>query len=575
MADHADKREETVAERGFEPPLRMLGKALDAARIYGPMHRTTQQAVAGAFRELESFFRGSERLELALGEQGLLVNGAPTPDHNPFFQGLERKLSAMAIPGFTLQRGLPREEFARFMQVLTTETGVGFAEALKGAGLRYASSDAFRYRRVKNGDGAEGAEGASPQGGGQPAGAGGLVDLDAAGAAGPDAEVAPSPGAEPRGGRWAEDAPSEDAAEPTGAVVQQIIAFLKGDVEHLSADAEQGLGRAAADAEKLTKIIMQAAVIRQAANPDGGESMSDLVLACLRRAFQGLNQARERQTPREKIELSKSMLLLEKTILDRLHDLMGATDPAADRAVSEALEDLSDELQIDALAAEYQVTQERARQTEKKLREAIRDGDAGQLKERLIRAGMSPAKWQELVVRSGGGEAPGTPPRPVGEPGAGFEALAVVLSKFDELMSRADRDPDEVGKVLSDVQQNVDRLTMETEKRIEILGQDLIRREDGAILRPEPTGEEKSRFLESILEITQELLQPLTVVNCTVSMTLSGYAGELNREQRSMLQAADASGAKLEFLMNRLIGMVGMPESVTPNKRIIYERSSS
>jgi signal transduction histidine kinase len=70
---------------------------------------------------------------------------------------------------------------------------------------------------------------------------------------------------------------------------------------------------------------------------------------------------------------------------------------------------------------------------------------------------------------------------------------------------------------------------------------------------------DRKELLSSISEISQELMQPLTAITTLLEMLLSGYAGDLNHDQQTMLTIASNSGEHLTFLMKELIDIVGYP----------------
>jgi hypothetical protein len=118
-------------------------------------------------------------------------------------------------------------------------------------------------------------------------------------------------------------------------------------------------------------------------------------------------------TQKGRAQARKVLLQLETAILELIQGAANAGDASAGaecnrdaESVRDVIEEMKDELEIDALAKEYVRRRLALEASEKRILRFIRNkgagsiGDAG-LKERLIGEGLSLEDWRELLVKSG------------------------------------------------------------------------------------------------------------------------------------------------------------------------------
>ncbi|MFZ4394244.1 MAG: histidine kinase dimerization/phospho-acceptor domain-containing protein [Kiritimatiellia bacterium] len=72
-------------------------------------------------------------------------------------------------------------------------------------------------------------------------------------------------------------------------------------------------------------------------------------------------------------------------------------------------------------------------------------------------------------------------------------------------------------------------------------------------------------------ELSQEIVQPLTVSSGVLEMMSSGRAGSLTESQRELLQMAAESVERVNTLVNHLKKISGMPDTLTPDAQILKE----
>jgi signal transduction histidine kinase len=155
----------------------------------------------------------------------------------------------------------------------------------------------------------------------------------------------------------------------------------------------------------------------------------------------------------------------------------------------------------------------------------------------------------------------------------------VVLAKFDELMSSTTPSAPEVEQFIDQIEGHIEAAEKQTHRRIDTLSeqvQDHVESEEIGLSDPEQQQIRAHRmqfsiFVERLAELAQELMQPLTVINCSIKMTTSGYVGELSEEQKDLLDLAQSSANRLNRLIERLTTLVGYPKDLNPKTSEIDE----
>jgi signal transduction histidine kinase len=118
------------------------------------------------------------------------------------------------------------------------------------------------------------------------------------------------------------------------------------------------------------------------------------------------------------------------------------------------------------------------------------------------------------------------------------------------------------GRMADEIHEGVESAARAAEQGVEKLARGL---ESAKAPVMEGRGTEMSRFalLETLAEIAQDLLQPLTVINCAVSMSLDGYVGPVAPEMENLLRMAQHGSQRLQKIMDALIRIVGYPTKLT------------
>jgi hypothetical protein len=370
-------------------------------------------------------------------------------------------------------------------------------------------------------------------------------------------------------------------------VVEQIVAFLKGDVLADPSKAIEGLRDAAADPAKLADLILKTAQVQQrAAHLEGGESLADFVVGCIQRTYDALLESPEAKTGQGKKNLSKALMLLEKSILDKLRSMTAVTDSAL-AAISDAVEEIDSDLAIEAISAEYMKKRAALENTEAKVlrflkkTEKRKPGSAESLREKLMDGGLSLDGWKEIVVKSGaaGGAGPGGG-GPADAPGDGMRGigmLAMLLSKLDELMGTIrgaddDRRPTEdLTRLVKEIEQEVNQVVSKTEQKVDDLAR-TVRKLEELKESAQPHKDvpiEMARWKDNLAEIVQELRQLITVISSAIEMIRTGRLGDVTRDQAEMLTLASGSSDRLKHLADRIFAISGVPVSMEPDATLL------
>jgi hypothetical protein len=516
--------------------VRSLGQAITNSNLYSTQHPVTVSAIEQGYERFVPLMEQRGSLTFALVDDQLSLDGELVETNNHLTATFAERMRTLGIPGFTIEKATTPDEFVRLILFLasgaTSGGGKGAAALSPENGFDHVKAKTVRYEQILDGQ-----------------------------------EVVDKRG-------------DEQTRQFSGVVVEQIMAFLKGDV---SADGEVALRNiegAEGNAQALGEMILKAAVVRQQApGLEQGESLGSLVVGCLRRTFSSLSADPVAGTQKGKKALNRTLVMLEKEVLDKLRAMGGDDAAQAAESVEEACREMQEDLTIDALAEQYAKRVEAVRGNEKRiLRYIKRKGvdaaaDSG-LKDRLMEHGLSADGWHELVVKSGVdtkavGAAVGADR--VNEGSETGRLLAMLLTRLSEVVSVSPSAPGEtadqvVGKLADEVKKTTER----AESKIRNLT-DGVRRLAASPGKGGETGKDPVEvwITAAVAEICQELRQPLAVVNCTIDIVVGGKLGPLDPVQRETLRMAMDCCQRLALLVSKLETISGMPSSLTPDQELI------
>jgi hypothetical protein len=513
-----------------------MGQIVANSHLYGVRHPVTIEAMERSFESFGKAMAGRETIGIALANDQLLVDGQVVDLRSSQASTFADKLRTLELGGFTMNKGISPDEFVRLVSLLAAPAVVGgpsgIAEQMSGAGFEHVKAKAIRYAQVSDGE-----------------------------------EVV-------------SDKEAEVGRKFAGPMVEQIIAFLKGDVSAGESSPLKSVDAAANNAQMLADMIMKSAVIREQTPDLGhGESLGGLIVGCLRRTFNSLNDDPVTRTQKGKKTLTKTLVLLEKEILDKLREMAG-DNTDTETEVGEAVREMQDEVAMDSLAEQYARKMDAVKDSEKRIlryikRKGVDAASESGLRDRLMQNGLSSENWRELIVKSGalagsGGSGAG------GEGGDTGRMLATLLTHLSELVeTKAGASEDEIAATINRLGSEIDKTVAKTEQRIQALSDEARRIESGEGGQPErddaegPAKMSRQEIIRSLAEIGQELCQPLAVINCSVGILSSNRLGELTEPQRQTLQLAVENGNRLSLLVDKLIRISGLPTDLNPDQEII------
>jgi hypothetical protein len=542
--------ESTEPAAGGEPTMdgsdatelvRSFGAILSNTELYGAEHSVTKKSFDECFGLFSAVLDLIGEITFTASDETVVVNGIMVESKNPLIKTFGEQIQGLGVSSFSISKGMTREKFSTLVTILNAsaddlkEQG-GFAGALEQSGLDHVHAKRFVYQQV------------------------------------------------------AEDEVimSKDDAEEEAALARRhetdAAAFLTGQRDAEDASGLEGLQDLGNDAARLGDAVMEAARAQQ----EPGASLVDSVKTCLERAHDGLMKDPSLKTKKKKQQLTRTLKKLQSDIIARMKD--EGEPPEGIAELAGLIDGMVDELRIDALADEYLKKRKAIESSEdsilrflgKRKGVALQDSD---LLEKLSKGGLTAAELEDLVFRSGsggGGEGSGGGGLGYGGSGSGSpiadhlsSLLTKMATKLEEGAENEDVAIEAFGKALEQVDKEVRSLVNRTERKIDEMIQDATAdaaeraraKQEGREAEPPKLSPDK--LYELLGEIGQELCQPLAVMNCSIDMLSSNSFGGVTPQQKEMLELAATSGERMRTLIDKLIEIAGVPETVAPDADIV------
>lgn len=501
--------------------------------------RDAEQVREAAYELLTRSFASTDEIAFNVLPGNLTINANPLPRESQETVYLVEHLNALEIKRFSLAREITYDDFGKLMAIISrpydqVQGEDGFAEAIRGEGIDHVRVRKVYYREV-----------AEDQV---------VVDREAT------------------------------QEEEKGQGMAAVMAFLKGDLPaEERARVIEAVRSPDTDSAELAAAIMAVAEPQAAAAGQSVDNeLGDLVVDCVRRAFDALMKDPAAKTQKGKKTVSRRLVDLETALLDMLRKAEAAREDGAEETISEAIRQMQEEVRIDAIAAEYLRKRSAAGKSEDRILRFVKSRGldalrATDLPDRLKDGGLTSEDWVELLVRGGlldpTGEASGAVTREQ------FEGLLAGLEKGIAEAGRtaADGDRESLTNVVREVDRTVNALVADTHQRIRDLANEV--HEDEAAEppaakpaakpgTPRKTSMTRKRMLVILAELVQEMCQPLSVITCSLDMISTQTLGDVNDSQVDVLRLASDSAAKVKTLVNDLRKISGDPDSLTPDADI-------
>lgn len=498
-----------------------LGRGLGTMAVYGKDHPSVEHTVSQTYEALQTALKTQPAISLGTVNGGLAINDEPVQVHDVPIRTLEKRLVSMKISHLALTRGITPEELKDLLNALCSPNDEKMKEVLGASGSSHIKMSDVKYVALREGEKTVSGEGSG------------------------------------------NDSPADSMPK---VEVNQILAFIKGESGATETTASK-IKEMLSQPEKLGQMIMEAASIRQSsASVQDGESLADIVVGCLRRTYGGLRKENEFKTAQGKVNLTKAMMLLEKSVLDKVHRALGAQHPDIDRRIFDAIREMEEEQQFEMLTAHYFDQRRKISKVEDKIVSQIKKQGGDKAREQFAEMDIAPKDWQRLMVKAGETESGGNSGGTGAGGGLDMGALAVVLEKLEGLMEIGHESPEQTKTAVNVTRSGIKNYTERIESRIqELEGQvELDGEHHGLTLENNAEHLDRETLMLEVSQLTLALLQPLTVVNASIEAAMRHAEKEA---QKDLLGLAIDSGKRMQSLTKRLMTLVGYPSLETASQK--------
>lgn len=514
--------------------------------------RDAKSATAECFKTLQSFFKVHIKLAYRIFDGALMVNGSALREKSHNIEIFIKHLTILEIDNFTLFPSVSEKEFFDLLEILEAqpfelEQLGGFASCLEKFKIENIETKKLIFKEVSEEEV--------------------VVSKDMVGSG------------------------KEDGDGTGEEKIGSILAFLKGDIPTDDKNAIKNIQETANDSAKMAELILQAAEVRQSqANLEGGESMVDFVVGCLRRTYDGMTQDKSAKTKMGKKRITKNLMLLEEDILERMRNMSMEWDEEDLQAIVDATQEMTDELKIDTLADDFMSKRNATEESEQRMLEYVQSmgiDNVDKLKQKLAERGFNANEWQQLVIQKGLGAGDGQGigeegmgPGEGGTPGpgeglgggmgAGFAlgSLIEAIGHLDVLLGNMEEDVKETNEqarqgnsgklvdVLEDVTGQVRELSLGTGEKIQHLIDNIQADADAVDAAENMAGSDlkvtRKQILHNLVAIIREIVEPLEVIKASLDMIKSQTMGGLNDNQNAALKLAVENADIIEQLLKKL-----------------------
>jgi hypothetical protein len=500
-----------------------ISRSLNTAVLYGTTHPVTVKLLEGCYELMTAFVDHYHGAHFSIEEERLIVNGVAASE-GPLTKALTDRLAGLNLFSFSIEPGFSAHEFVKFMDLLCPHgSGSGVengAEWIQAAGLDHLQTRTFAYRRIP-------------------------ADELAAEASGV-------------------------AAPPMSADLANLVAFLASELGPESQTSPAPVRSMPADPDQLADALLQAVEVQSAsAQASGEEPLKDVVIGCISKLISQMASGEAVRTEKDRKQARKSLSLLAKSLLDRLKEQSGEQ---AAQAAGQLIEDARESLDVETTVSKYARYRKAAEDSERRLRGMIeRAADDAQqldeLRQRLMECGVTPDEWQKLtfVCREQN-------PEPCEGAADDIRAIGQLTAQIEDTVARSRADTPnqpstELKQLVTDTNRRLASLAKTSEHKIESLRKAL----KGDSKKPPLTGK---ALLETIAEIVQEIIQPLTTATTAIAILARDSAPENTDTRQEVLSLATESCRRMSHLVNCLFRIAGTPAELYPHKallNVLYE----
>jgi len=526
----------------YEDVVRALGTVFDNRRLYGASHKVTIQSMELSFDLLSAALNSEEALVLTIAPDEFSINHNAVETKNVLVHQFVEMLRGHEVSTLTITAGITADEFLQFIDLVSQEPTVlqaqgGFASILHADVFSHISSKKVTYVELTEEEI--------------------VVNKDAV-----------------------DDRPSRETLSEN---IMEYLGVSSDECTNSETTEEvtKGLRELIASPAELGAVIVKSAGLSlnvdiPTTQPLPENIVTELIeriIECLERAFQILKGDPTAQSQTGKKKLKKSLKVLESDLECVIKDAVSQIDDHELSPIYSAIDAMTDELEIDALAAEYLRKRRLIESSEKRLLKYIeRQGErieACELKSKLLEGGLSEYGWNMLLFASGNEKSEASGKLSMESPE--FRQLQKKLVKltqiFNNMAQGSNASAAQLEEVISQVEEQLEKLIKQTEVRIKHIMESIIADEREAEGRETDSSRKLTRrqLLELIAEIVQELYQPLSVIQCVLQTMLSKkIATDFAEQQRELIELADHSAKRMNMLIGEIYMVVGNPTSLKP-----------
>ena len=527
----------------YESIIRSLGSVFDNRKLYGVSHKVTVRSLENAFEAFSQFLSKEHELIFTVSPDDLHINHQIVEAKNALMLGVVDMFRTHEISTMTILKDLSPDEFLRLVDLIAQEPE---AVAVSGGIASLLNNDDFPHigsRNVK------------------------YVELS-------EEEVVV---------RKDDVAVGSDHNESDALVMDYLTGESDGLLYSPGSAVVDGFQELIDKPAELGKIIVQSAASSSDVDIVSDKSLSanavkdliDGIVESLNKTFDILKNDKSNHSQKGKKRLSKYLKILEGDLEKFIKDTISTIEDKNLNPICCAVDAMTDELEIDALATEYLRKRKLIEVSENHLIKYIEHHDHNnddELKSKLLEGGLSPHSWEMLMVASGKSKS-------IGEKWIQntklpeFKPLQDKLIQLSRIFCNVDPEhattPEQLQKVISQVEEHLEKLIKNTERRIRVILKRIIADENSSESRETESSKKLTRhqLLELIAEIVQELYQPLSVVQCVLQSTLSKRSDMNSAEQIEFLELANRSAQRLTALISELYTVVGNPSTLSPAKQ--------
>lgn len=302
----------------YENLIRALGTIFDNRKLYGPDHKVTITSLEQAFSILNETLAVDPELTLAVTPDEISINHQAVETKNPLIAHFAELLRSHEVSTLTLSQGISANEFLDFCNLLA-ETPGELMNRLQFGEFGHIKSHKVTYVELADDD----------------------VVIK-------------------------KDELDQDALRAKAE--KDVMDFLGVDgsaemagQKRASREATDGLQVLIGTPKNLSEIIVKSAgdsmsVDIPTSSPLPDETVKELIeriVDALERAFDVLKNDQPAKTQKGKKDLTKSLRLIEKEIGNSLKETVFPLEQDDLEPIYSAIDAMTDELEIDALAAEY------------------------------------------------------------------------------------------------------------------------------------------------------------------------------------------------------------------------------